>query len=139
MKYILSIALLLSVAKADPYYAKAEPLEEFTITSSVSGLITYVNRASEGSVLSAQLLQVDDALERKELAMVQKKIALLKQSLALKHQLEKNYKEIVKRKRENYENIKDLNTKSKVEKDRTFFDLMGSENQLIPLSEAIVN
>ena len=141
MKKILSLLLLTSVALfAKEYYSKVEPYEILTISSNVSGQVTFADEKSEGKVLGKKAyVKIDDKLDRIELTNVSKKITLLKNTLKLNESMKKNYEEILAKKQKNYDNIKALKTKSVIEKDREFYDLVATQNTLISTAKEVDN
>ena len=141
MKKILSLLLLTSVALfAKEYYSKVEPYEILTISSNVSGQVTFADEKSEGKVLNKKAyVKIDDKLDRIELNNVSKKITLLKNTLKLNESMKKNYEEILAKKQKNYDNIKALKTKSVIEKDREFYDVVATQNTLISTAKEVDN
>ena len=141
MKKIIALLLLSSVALlAKEYYSKVEPYEILNISSNVSGQVTYADEKSQGRVLDKKAyIKIDDKLDRIELSNVRKKIALLKNTLKLDEQMQKNYDEILAKKQKNYDNIKELKTKSAIEKDREFYDLIATQNSLIATAKEVDN
>ncbi len=135
--WLIAAAVLLN---AREYYAKVEPYETLTISSNVSGLVVFADEKLEGKVLGKKpYILIDDELDQVELKNIVKKIELLNGTLALNKTMSKNYENILKKKRRNYENIKSLKTKSVIEKDREFYDLVGTQNQSISIRKEIQN
>lgn len=129
LKIVSLLSLLITASFAKVYYAKVEPYELRTIASAVSGRVVYTDENMLGKKLSKRaFLQIDDKLNRDELKSVRKKRGYLKETLALDEKIVKNLEEVLKRKRENFKRILSLSIKSKVEKDREFYDLVASEN-----------
>ena len=141
MNKILSLLLLTSVALfAKEYYSKVEPYEILTISSNVSGQVTFADEKKEGKLLDKKAyIKIDDKLDRIELTNVNKKITLLKNTLKLNESMKKNYEEILAKKQKNYDNIKALKTKSVIEKDREFYDLVSTQNTLISTAKEVDN
>lgn len=141
MKKIFALLLLSSVALfAKEYYSKVEPYEILTISSNVSGQVTFADEKKEGKVLNKKAyVKIDDKLDRIELTNVNKKIALLKNTLKLNESMQKNYEEILVKKQKNYDNIKALKTKSVIEKDREFYDVVSTQNTLISTAKEVDN
>lgn len=141
MKKLLTLLLLSGVALfAKEYYAKVEPYEILTIASNVSGQVTFADEKKEGKVLGKKVyVKIDDKLDRIELNNVNKKIRLLKNTLKLNETMQKNYDEILAKKQKNYDNIKGLKTKSVIEKDREFYDLVATQNTLISTAKEVDN
>jgi len=141
MKKIVSLLLLASMALlAKDYYSKVEPYEILTISSNVSGQVTFADEKREGKVLDKKAyVKIDDKLDRIELTNVSKKITLLKNTLKLNESIKKNYEEILAKKQKNYDNIKALKTKSVIEKDREFYDVVATQNTLISTAKEVDN
>jgi len=141
MKKILSFLLLGVMAlSAKEYYSKVEPYEILTISSNVSGQVTFADEQKQGERLGkSAYIKIDDKLDRIELNNVRKKIALLKNTLKLNEAMQKNYEEILAKKQKNYDNIKELKTKSVIEKDREFYDLVSTQNTLISTAKEVDN
>lgn len=128
------------VLLAKEYYSKVEPYEVLTISSNVSGQVTFADEKKEGKVLDKKAyVKIDDKLDRIELNNVNKKIALLKNTLKLNEAMQRNYEEVLSKKQKNYENIKGLKTKSVIEKDRELYDLIGTQNTLISTQKEVDN
>ncbi len=139
-KISLILALLASSLLAKDYYAKVEPYEMYNISSNVGGEVIMVNESFEGQILGSKpYILIDSSLDKKELKAVTLKLTLLKDMIKANNKLIKNYEEIVKRKQENYNRIKDLDIKSQSDKDREFYDLVSSQNQYISTLKEIDN
>ncbi len=141
MHKIFTLLLLSAISLlAKEYYSKVAPYEILNISSNVSGQVTYVDEKRQGQVLGKKVyVKIDDKLDRIELSNVHKKIALLKNTLKLNKEIQKNYEEILSKKQKNYDNIKDLKTKSVIEKDRDFYDLVSTQNTLISTAKEVDN
>jgi len=139
-KLLLLATLLATSLLAKEYYAKAEPNEIYTISSSVSGQVLFADELKEGSQLgNAEYILIDDELDQIELIQVSQKIEILSNSLAINKDVLKNYKEMLKRKTKNYEKIKELKIKSSVEKDKEFYDLVSTQNQYYSTQKEVEN
>ncbi len=141
MKKVVTFILLSGVAlMAKEYYSKVEPYEIRTIASNVSGQVTFSDEKREGKRLDEKVyVQIDDKLDRIELENVNKKIALLKNTLKLNEEMKKNYQDILAKKQKNYDNIKGLKTKSVIEKDSVFYELVTTRNTLISTAKEVDN
>ncbi len=136
--FLLIVPVLSLMAKE--YYSKVEPYETLTIASNVSGLILFADEEKEGKVLSKKsYIQIDDELDQVELGQVVNKITLLEGTLKLNEAMAKNYELMLEKKQRNYDNIRSLKTKSTIEKDREFYDLVGTQNQFISTQKEIQN
>ena len=131
-KIVSLLSLLITVSFAEVYYARVEPYEVRTIASFVSGQVVYADENMLGKRLSKRaFIQIDDRLNRDELASVRKKMSYLKDTLSVDEKIIKNLKEVLARKKENFKRIASLSIKSKVEKDREFYNVVASENSYL--------
>jgi multidrug resistance efflux pump len=140
MKYLLSIAVLALSLNASVYYAKVEPYEAYSIKASVSGEVVSFVKEAEGKVSNGGvLIQVDDLLNHKELRSSKSKLESLKKVLVLTEKNIKNSIKVESIKESNYERIKDLKTKSRVEKDNELINLINASNQVLSLENSLQN
>lgn len=141
MNKIITLLLLSGAALlAKEYYSKVEPYEILTISSNVSGQVTFSDEKKEGKRLGDRVyLQIDDKLDRVELNNVNRKIALLKNTLQLNEAMKKNYEAILRKKEKNYDNVKALKTKSVIEKDNIFYEVISTQNTLISTAKEVDN
>lgn len=117
---------------AKEYYAKVEPYELLNVSSTVNAQVVSVRENVEGFQLGKRAyINLDDQIDVEELKRLHQKIDLFKEIAKDNEKLLENYKLIVEKKQKNYDKIKDLSIKSDSEKDREFYDLMGSKNQYI--------
>lgn len=132
--FILSVASIL----ANEYYAKVEPIEIRNISSNVSGIVTYANEDNLGKILQGEAyLKIDSVLDLKELKYIKEKLEYLRGTVKTNEKVERNLGSILVRKRKNYEMVESLKIKSQVEKDREYYDLINSENQLLGTQKEI--
>jgi len=125
---------------ADFYYAKLEPYRYYPIKSSVSGEVIDSKITLEGEfVKNGILIKIDDELSQKEKSSIERKIKLLDDMIKINQNTLKNLEEIKKRKKENYEVISKLRTKSSIEKDREYYDYLSSVNSVFSIQEKIEN
>jgi len=128
--------MLGSLLSAKEYYAKIEPFDILNVSSNVSGEVIYTDVIQEGKTLSKKsYIVMDDSLDRVELKSIESKIEAMNASMHHNREMVKNYQEIIERKQENYNRIKDLKIKSSVEKDRDYFDLVNSQNSLLAIQK----
>lgn len=141
MKRVLLLLLLpLLPLCAKEYFAKVEPYELRTVASNVAGLVVFSDETREGKRLGAQpYIRIDDELDRVELEKTRAKILLLQKTIALNAEMVANYREVVAKKGVNYERVEALKMRSQVEKDREFYDYIGTKNQLIALEKESEN
>jgi multidrug efflux pump subunit AcrA (membrane-fusion protein) len=140
MRYLLlSVAFVLPLS-ASVYYAKVEPVEKYTIKSTVSGEVKTLYKQAEGKVSNGGIyIQIDDFLNKEELKSSKQKLQALKATLELTQKNLENSKEVQRIREDNYNRIKDLKTKSRVEKDNELITLISAQNQTISLENSVQN
>jgi len=140
MKIITIVLFLSTLLFSKVYYAKVEPYEIRSISSNVSGLVLFINEDMIGKKLSSSsYIKIDAKLDNQELHYIKDKLVYLKNTVDANEKVLKNLKELLNKKRANYEKIKVLKIKSSVEKDREFYDLINSENQYLNTMKEINN
>jgi len=127
---ILSTIVGLSL-HASEYYAKAEPVERYTIQSSVAGKVLFADENIEGRRATAkEIILIDDEIDVKELSSVSNKIKIVEKMVELNQATASNLQKIAEKKKINYQKILKLKTKSLLDKDREFYDLSSTQNTL---------
>ncbi|QOG11661.1 hypothetical protein [Arcobacter sp. FWKO B] len=120
MKILLSAFLLLCTVYASEYYSKLEPYNTFIVKSSVSGKVEYTNLSSEGKVIkNGTIIKIDAQLDKIELAHTKEKLQALKDMYNIEET--------------NYNNIKDLTSKSLYEKDTQRTKVLNLKVQIADL------
>lgn len=114
---------------AETYYAKVEPLETYAIKAAAAGKVVSVNQKLEGKVAKNDVIvHLDDNLNRLDLNNYQETLAITVERI-------KALEEILKVREENYSKIKDLKTKSRVEKDNEYVTLISARTSLLSAKE----
>jgi len=140
MKIIIGLLLVYSTIFANVYYAKVEPYELREISSNVSGLVTYTNENLIGSKLNKKAyIKIDAILDKKELSYIEEKLKYMQETLNSNKVILINLEKLLNKKRKNYENVSALKFKSKVEKDKEFYNLITSENLYLNTQKEIQN
>jgi DNA gyrase/topoisomerase IV subunit A len=140
MKFILLFFLLFSLLKANVYYAKVEPYELRKISSNVSGEVLFSDESLLGKKLSHMpYIVIDSKLDREELKAINEKLHFIKDTLKSNEEILTNLKKTLFLKRKNYERIRSLKIKSKIEKDNEYYNLIASENSFISTQKEINN
>ncbi len=124
----------------DVYYAKVEPYELRKIASNVSGTVLFTDENMLGKKLSQRpFVIIDAALDKEELKAVNTKIELYTRMLAGNEKVLGNLQRILELKKKNYDQIKTLKIRSKIDKDNEYFDLINSENAYINVQKEMDN
>jgi multidrug efflux pump subunit AcrA (membrane-fusion protein) len=122
MRWTLSLALLSSLllGASIEFKGKVEPFQQWTIKSDVAGKVVKVRLDMEGRVGDDRpIVELDTGDDLIKLRNSLTQLKLLKEEIKLQ-------KEVVQKKLDLYNRIKDLKTKSLLEKDQRFFDYSGS-------------
>ena len=138
MKILTLLLLAYSFLFSKVYYSKVEPYEFRNISSNVSGIVKFIDEDMIGEKLSSKsYIRIDSELDRKELKYIEDKLLYLRETVTVNESILKNLKESLVRKRENYKKIENLKIKSRLEKDREFYDLVSSENSYLSTQKEI--
>ena len=140
MKVIFTLLFTCTIVFSKVYYAKVEPYEIRTLTSNVSGIVLLSDENMIGKKLSRKVfIKIDSELDEDELQAVNKKLIYQKNILVLTEQVLDNLQQMLERKKSNYEKIKNLKIKSRIEKDKEYYDLLSSENSYLATQKEINN
>jgi len=138
VKIFIILFLLTTFAFSKVYYSKVEPYEVRDISSNVTGAVLYADENMLGKKLSSKpFILIDAELDKDELNAVNNKLSYFQDTLEVNEKVLSNLRESLKRKRENYENIAKLSIKSRVEKDREFYDLINNENSFLAIQKEV--
>ena len=125
MKKIVSGLLLLSsISFATSYFAKVEPINSYTVKSSVSGKVIYANNSIESQTVSDELIvKLDDSVDRIDLEQSQKKL--------------ENMQQILKLQDDTLEKFKKVSSKSKFDKDNQRIVILNTASTINDLKTRI--
>lgn len=113
------LLILPFILNAAEYFAKVEPYEKYLIASKVSGLITYTNDELVSKVAKLEtIVKIDD-----EISQINHEVALAT------YKIKKNH----------YEKIKSLTTKSKNEKDNEKIIFLNAKQNYINAKDDLEN
>jgi hypothetical protein len=123
---------------AEFYYAKQEPLKIKNIASNVTGEVLFINESMLGKRLGKKpFMVIDSSIDKAELKSVKEKQQAYKKMLHYSQENLKNLQNVLKKKRLNYKKTQALKIKSRIDKDREFYDLINSENALLATQKEI--
>lgn len=138
MKLLFLFLVSLSFLYAQVHYARVEPIHTYVLKSNTNGKVIFANEAAEGKKLNANAyIRLDASLVQKELSSIIKKIKATQKSIEINQEILKSYEAMTVRKKRNYEKVKNLKTKSIVEKDKDFFDYMSTKISLNTTEEKL--
>jgi hypothetical protein len=109
------------------------------VKSNVSGKVIKALKGYEGRVTDKNIVIIDSEADSIELKRLKRKRFFLSELFKLTKASYDNLTKILDRKRENYKKFLNLRTKSQLEKDREFYDLINTENSYLSLREKALN
>ncbi len=138
MKYLISIFLVIVSLNAAVYYAKVEPVQKYTIKSAASGkvlssIIEVEGRVSDGKII----VHLDDVLNIDDLKSSNEKLKTLKEMISITKKNLDNAKKVASIREKNYSKIRNLKTKSRVEKDNELINSVNAQNQVLSLMSSL--
>ena len=140
LKIIILLMFIFSSIFSKVYYSRVEPYEVHDISSDVMGRVLYTDENDIGKVLSDKAyIKIDSKLSVDELKSLNTKIKYISSTIEINKHILTNLKKALKKKRYNYKRIESLKVKSKVEKDKEFYDIVSSENLLLSTKKEINN
>ncbi|QOP45960.1 HlyD family efflux transporter periplasmic adaptor subunit [Sulfurimonas paralvinellae] len=126
---ILFYLILSTLLVAEVHYSKVEPYKFKNISSNVTGEILFVDENLIGKRLSSKpFIIIDAEIDNAELVDIKKKMQHLQETLLINEKILKNLEAVLEKKRLNYKKTEALKIKSRIDKDREFYDLVASEN-----------
>jgi len=138
MKILALLFVISTMLFSKVYYSKVEPYEVRDLSSNVSGVVEYINEDMIGKKLTSKVyVRIDSKLDVEELKYIKEKLVYLKDTVVVNEQVLENMEETLKRKRDNYKKIENLKIKSRIEKDREFYDLVTTENTFLGTQKEI--
>jgi multidrug efflux pump subunit AcrA (membrane-fusion protein) len=120
------------------YYAKVEPYTFYNLSSDVMGIVEKTDENLLGKVLHNEVfIQIDDTLDKEELQYTVEKIEDLQNTLELSSSMLENLHKVLIKKQRNYKKVEAMRIKSRIEKDREFYDLIATQNSYIATKKEI--
>ena len=125
MKKLLFTAIIMCVSMfANEYYAKLEPFKTYTVKSSVSGKVVYVNSPAESKNIKEEtIVKIDSKVN--EIDLKQSTIKL------------KSLKDILKIENSTLESYKKVSSKSKFDKDNQRVKILNMHSSIADLETKI--
>jgi len=143
MKPFLSLMTAIMISQslvASEYFAKAQPVDEFSLKSSVSGQVLKVDEAQEGKVSKGSLIiMIDDKVNQLDLQASKDKLGFLESNIKLTKQSVNNAYKAMQISKRNYEKVKNLSSYSKVQKDAKLLSSISSTNSYIQTKTSLEN
>jgi len=140
MRYFILAVLASMALNATIYYAKVEPVQKYSIKSAASGKVLSSDYKMEGRVSDGKvIIHLDDILNKEDLKNSTQKLKTIKDLISITKKNLKNAKEIASIREQNYNKIKNLKTKSRVEKDNELINSVNAQNQVLSLMSSLEN
>lgn len=140
MRYFILVVLVAIGLNADIYYAKVEPLQKYSIKSAASGKVLSSVEKLEGKVSNGQIIvHLDDVLNKEDLKNSLNKLKILNEMIKITKKNLENAKKVARIRLSNYNKIKNLKTKSRVEKDNELISSVNAQNQTLSLMSNLEN
>ena len=137
MRYILFF-ILPALLLAKVHYAKVEPYESVILKSAVSAQVSDVDLNAEGKMIAdAEIIRLDDRLDKADLAASEKSLGFLKNMLEINREIVESLADALKRQKGYYERLNKLSTASKTQKDTAFVAFVSAKNQYLSTREKI--
>ncbi len=140
MKYFILAVLVSMGLNATIYYAKVEPIQKYSIKSAASGMVLSSVDKMEGRVSNGEvIIHLDDVLNKEDLKNSQEKLKILQEMIAITKTNLENAREVANIRAKNYNKMKNLKTKSRVEKDNELISSVNAQNQVLTLLSSLEN
>jgi len=137
---VLALYLLPLLLVAKVHYAKVEPYDSVTISSSVSGLVVDANLSYEGMVVkNSRVVHIDDKIDIDSLEDTQKSISIIEDMISINTDIAKTLSQSLQRQKGYYDRISKLSTASKTQKDNAFVAYSGAKTQYLSIKEKILS
>ncbi len=136
--FLLLLTPLFIFAKV--HYAKVEPYESVVLKSAVSGLVTEVALADEGTMVEAKrIIHLDDKLDKVSLKNAKTSIELLIKMLKINKNIATALKGSMQRQESYYRRLSKLSTASKTQKDNAYSTFTSAKTQYLSTREKIIS
>jgi len=140
MRYFIFAILTAVTLNATVYYAKVEPVQKYSIKSAASGKVLKSDYKMEGRVSNGDvIIHLDDVLNKEDLKNSIKKLKSIENLIDITKRNLKNAKEIAVIREKNYNKIKNLKTKSRIDKDNELVSSVNAQNQVLSLMSNLEN
>lgn len=140
MKFFITFIIFYTALYAKVYYSKVQPYEIRDISANVTGVVTFSNENMLGKKLSTKpYIKIDAKLDKKELASIKTKLAIYANTITDNQEILHNLQLLLEKKERNYKQIENLKIKSRIEKDKEFYDLIINQNSYLATQKEINN
>jgi hypothetical protein len=140
VKKILVLSLFLLILNATEHIARIEPFETYIIKAAANGQIVKALLEMEGkNVKSKEIIKIDSKIDKTEILNLTTQVKNLKENIETNKKILKNLIELTKIKKGIYDRIKNLKTKSLLEKELKKSEYLATYNQMLIEREKILN
>ena len=140
MKVLFLSLILTNALLATEYFAKAQPVDTFSLKASISGQVVKVDESKEGILSDGSvLIMIDDKVDVIELEASKEKLNFLDSNIKLSKQSVSNSLKMMKIDKQNYKRVQNLSSYSKVQKDAKLLSSINSTNGYIQSKTSLEN
>ncbi len=139
MKSILILFALSALLLANEHYAKIEPLKTVTLKAEVNGKVVKSLKEKEGEVVDGVIVQIDDALNRKDLQSTFDSLKVVEKMIDINSKMVTDLKKNMQRKLALYEKVAPLSSSSVNQKDALYAGYVAAKTQYNGTLEKILN
>jgi multidrug resistance efflux pump len=139
MKKFIYIFFLIEIVFAAEHYARVEPLERYTIKSSVSGEIIWTSSNLEGEIVNGEIIKIDSKIDKKDLQNALNTKEIIKKSLDLAKEILPTLEENYKRQLRYFKRLSQTSSTSQNQKDLAFGAMVSAKNQFISTKDKILS
>jgi len=140
MKALFLSLILTNVLLASEYFAKAQPVDEFSLKASVSGQVVKVDESKEGKLSDGSvLIMIDDKVDVIELESSKEKLGFLDANIKLAKQSVANMYQSMKIQKQNFVKVQNLASYSSVQKDSKRIASINATNAYIQAKTSLEN
>ncbi|MFK5880963.1 MAG: hypothetical protein QM482_02010 [Sulfurospirillum sp.] len=140
MRYFILVVLASIGLNATIYYAKVEPVQKYSIKSAASGKVLKSKYKMEGRISKGDaIIHLDDVLNKEDLKNSTEKLKTIRDLISITKKNLKNAKRVAGIREKNYNKIKNLKTKARVEKDNELINSINAQNQVLSLMSSLEN
>ena len=140
MRFFVLLLSFHALLCAGVYYAKVEPVFTYTYKAAYAGEVNFSELSLEGKRSTGSVVvRLDDSLDVLDMKHAKEKLTALTKTATLTKQSIANSRSIVSFKEESFARMKDLKTKSNIEKENEHIALLNAKNQLVSLEQSLEN
>jgi len=119
------------------HYAKLEPTESITLKAAVSAQVIESKKSLEGTIVSSNIIQLDDTLDKIKLSSSREGLKLIKSMIEINRNILTALKQSLNKQKAYYARISNIASASKTQKDNAFYAMTSAKTQYFSTKEKI--